>query len=389
MSFTIVADENIPSVEQYLGALGQVVRVNGRSLTPGQLAGADILLVRSVTRVDAALLEGTPVRFVGSATSGIDHIDSEYLAHNAIAFAYAPGANANSVVEYVLAAIAAVGDTLEELLSGGRVGIVGYGNVGRALAARLRALDIAYQVYDPWLDQQMLHHAAELDAVLDCDVVSLHPELCMEQPWPSHHLLGREQLQCLRPGALLINASRGPVVDNGALLERLECANAPLVVLDVWEGEPIIDAALLARVALGTAHIAGYSLDGKLLATRLLSAAVIAHLEDARPPSSLRSVDHASREILSLLAPGELSGAGLIRFLLQARYDIRQDDALLRRAVMLARQPQEIGRAFDQLRRDYRDRRELAGSVVDTSSHEQLGVLRAMGCMPRLQGKTA
>lgn len=389
MSFTIVADENIPAVEEYLGALGQVVRVNGRSLTSVQLAGADILLVRSVTRVDAALLDGTPVRFVGTATSGIDHIDREYLAHNAVGFAHAPGANANSVVEYVLTAIAAVGDKLEQLLSGGRVGIVGYGNVGRALAARLRALDVAYQVYDPWLDRQKLDRSAGLDVVLDCDVVSLHPELCMEQPWPSHHLLGREQLRRLRPGALLINASRGAVVDNAALLERLEGANAPLAVLDVWEGEPTIDASLLTRVALGTAHIAGYSLDGKLLATRLLSDAVIAHLEATRLPSRSRSVDFPARESPSLRASGELSGAGLIRFLLRARYDIRADDDLLRRAVTRARQPQEIGRAFDQLRRDYRDRRELAGSVVEARSHEQLGVLRAMGCIPRMQEKTA
>lgn len=386
MSLTIVADENIPAVEQCLGAFGQVVRVNGRTLTRGQLASADILLVRSVTRVDAALLDGTPVRFVGTATSGIDHIDREYLARNAIAFAYAPGANANSVVEYVLAAVAAVGDRLEHLLCGGRVGIVGYGNIGRALAARLKALGIAHRVYDPWLDQNALDGAADLDAVLECDVVSLHPELCMEPPWPSHHLLGLDQLQRLRPGALLINASRGSVVDNSALLARLESASAPLVVLDVWEGEPNIDAALLARVALGTAHIAGYSLDGKLLATRLLSDAVIAHLGDNGLSGQLPSADHKARQLPALHAPGDLVGASLARFLLQARYDIRADDALLRLAVAGSRQGHDSGRAFDQLRRAYRDRRELAGSVVDSGSHAQLGLLRALGCIPCVQG---
>ncbi len=153
MSLTILADENIPAVEHYLGALGRVQRVNGRTLERAQLQDVDILLVRSVTRVDEALLAGCPVKFVGTATSGFDHIDRRLSGAHGIAFAYAPGSNANSVVEYVLAAIAAVGDKLEQLLAGGVVGIVGYGAIGKAVAARLAALGIRYRIYDPWLDQ--------------------------------------------------------------------------------------------------------------------------------------------------------------------------------------------------------------------------------------------
>jgi erythronate-4-phosphate dehydrogenase len=312
----------------------------------------------------------------------LDHIDRDYLARKEIAFAYAPGANANSVVEYVLAAVAAVDDTLERLLAGGSVGIVGYGHIGRALASRLKALGIGYRVYDPWLDPRTLDSAADLDAVLDCDVISLHPELCMEQPWPSHHLLGQHELLRLRTGALLINASRGPVVDNGALLSRLQSAREPRAVLDVWEGEPNIDPALLACVTLGTAHIAGYSLDGKLLATRMLSDAVVTYLDQTARSRSAMSGAVIAQDLPLLRVTRDLSGANLARFLLQSRYDVRADDALLRQAVAGERLTQDRGNAFDRLRRSYRDRRELAGSAVECITPAQFALVRALGCTP-------
>lgn len=377
MSLTIIADENIPAVEDYLGALGKVVRVPGRALTRAQLADVDILLVRSVTRVDESLLAGTAVRFVGTATSGIDHIDRDYLARSGIAFAHAPGANANSVVEYVLAAVAAVADSLERLLAGGRVGIVGYGNIGRALAARLDALDIHYHVFDPWLDLRTVPNAAELDDILDCDVVSLHPELCTNQPWPSHHLLGRAELARLGAGSLLINASRGSVVDNAALRECLQRAQTFAAVLDVWEDEPDVDPALLDRVVFGTAHIAGYSLDGKLLATRMLADAVLAELGEAASAGR-----DSAQFAASLRVPPGLAGAGLVRSLIDSRYDIRVDDGLLRQSVAAAPLAEQRRAAFDQLRRSYRDRRELSGSVVEDLAPHQVPLARALGCIP-------
>ncbi len=376
VSLTILADENIPAVEHFLGALGRVQRVNGRTLQPEQLTGVDVLLVRSVTRVDAGLLAGSPVKFVGTATSGIDHIDRDYLHQHGIAFAYAPGANANSVVEYVLAAIAAVGDKLEQLLAGGVIGIVGYGLIGKAVAARCAALGIRYRIYDPWLDQTAITNAVDLDHILDCDVVTLHAEMTTVQPWPSYHLLGVAQLQRLRPDALLINASRGAVIDNAALLIQLERGRGPLTVLDVWEGEPDLHVALLRRVTLGTAHIAGYSLDGKLLATRMLSTALTAHLHSPSPP--IQSPAGAD----TVVSVGEaLSGAGLVRYLVQSSYDICLDDVLLRRAVLDEQPASERGHRFDLLRRLYRERRELAGALVcGTLQPGQVALVKALGC---------
>lgn len=382
MTLRILADENIPSVEHYLGNHGRVQRVNGRALQSAQLQDVDILLVRSVTRVNEALLAGTPVQFVGTATSGVDHIDRNYLAGQGIAFAYAPGSNANSVVEYVLSATAAVGGKLEQLLGGGALGIVGFGLVGKALAARLKALNIRYRVYDPWLDQGAIPHAASLDEILGCDVICLHPELTTEQPWPSYHLLGPVELQRLDPEALLINASRGPVVDNAALLAHVDGGRGPLVVLDVWEQEPDISASLLQRVALGTAHIAGYSHDGKLEATRMLSAAVTAHLQLPPPPG-----DDPEGDAPTIRVSDCLSGAELVRTLLHARYDIRRDDTLLREAILGSER--DCGEAFDQLRRTYPQRRELIGSRIETGSDkaEHRAIIEALGCIPVTPGK--
>lgn len=378
MQLTILADENIPAVAHYLGAQAKVLPIDGRKLTASQLAGVDALLIRSVSRVDSRLLSGSQVRFVGSATSGFDHVDREYLRAQGIEFAYAPGSNANSVVEYVLAAVAACDDKLEQLLAGGTVGIVGYGVIGRALAARLQVLGIAYCSYDPWLPTEQISRPAELAEVLQCDVITLHAELTRQQPWPSYHLLSERELAVINPDALLINASRGAVVDNAALLRLLQTGGGPKTVLDVWEGEPAIDSELLRQVTLGTAHIAGYSLDGKILATRMLCDAMRRVFDLARPAGG-----SPIRDPGRLRLAGGLSGAALVRQLLQQRYDIGRDDSELRRAVIDA-PPAEAAQGFDNLRRNYPERRELAASrvVASLSSDREIELVRALGCEP-------
>ncbi len=373
----IVADENIPGVESAFGDAAMVTRVTGRNLQPNQLAHCDVLLVRSVTRVDEALLASTPVRFVGTATSGMDHIDREYLAQSGIGFAHAPGSNANSVVEYVLAAIADTDDYLEQLLAGGRVGIVGYGHIGKALVARLHALGIGSVISDPWLAGQCPQAAASLEEVLACKVVSLHPELTSAEPWPSYHLLADAQLRRLAKGQLLINASRGPVIDNRALLHRLQAPAAPDVVLDVWEHEPMVDAGLLARVRRGSAHIAGYSYDGKLLATRMLRDAVVEHLGVNIAADNLE----AGEEQTTITLAGFCTVADTLRELIRQCYSIEEDDALLRVAVN-NQDETHCRQNFDALRRQYRCRRELLGRRVNLAGNRDLlGIAQALGCV--------
>ena len=376
MSLTILADENMPAVEQAFAELGEVRTMPGRDMRNSDLGDVDVLLVRSVTRVDSQLLDGTPVRFVGTATSGVDHIRQNYLAAHGIHFASAHGANANSVVEYVLAAIAAVGDNLEALLDGASVGIIGHGAVGSLLATRLLALGIECRAYDPWLDAAAVTNAATLEEVLRSQVISVHAELSDRPPWPSRHLLDENRLSGLSRDQLLVNASRGPVVDNRALVQLLSAGAGPVPVLDVWEQEPDIDPALLELVLLGTSHIAGYSYDSKVRATTMLLAACYQWLQRPQAPDDLLSEPPVVR-LGELGEPADK--AALLRALLGCRYDIRADDHALRQVVASG----DIGRGFDRLRKEYPRRRELAGSTISAPAADPgvlAGLCHALGC---------
>ncbi|SDZ75805.1 4-phosphoerythronate dehydrogenase [Microbulbifer marinus] len=366
---TIVADENIPALEQYFGDLGTLVRVPGRTLSREQLTQADVLLVRSVTEVNRALLESTPVRFVGSCTIGTDHLDTDWLEQQGIPWSAAPGCNANSVVEYVFCALAA----LDVDWSGRSFGIVGCGNVGGLLQRRLHALGIRCAVYDPWLPDNP--DAADLQEVLQQDVICLHAPLVKDGPYPSLHMIGERQLNWIKDGAVLISAGRGAVVDNGALLQLLRRDKRFTTVLDVWENEPGIDTELLAQVDIGTPHIAGYSLDGKLTGTRMIRTALSEALSLPAIAVGNRERDPVICEVM-LPAPGESAFSHLAQALLQI-YDPRTDDRRLRAA---ADGELPMAKAFDQLRREYPERLEFShyqtdAAAIDESRWQELQIL--------------
>src|SRR5690606_5779011 len=279
----ILADENMPLVREAFAPLGEVRTVNGRHMQPDEIRDADVLLVRSVTRIDESLLKHSRVRFVGTATIGTDHIDTEYIRERGIAMASAPGSNANAVVDYVLSALCALDDTLERLSAGGAVGVIGLGNVGSRVVARLQSLRIDCIGFDPLLPAQPGLSCASLEELLAADVVCCHAPLTRDGAFPSLHMLDAAHLQQLRPGAVLLNAGRGGVIDGSALSRLLQFRDDVRVVLDVWEGEPAIDCDLLARVTLGTPHIAGYSLDGKIAGTRMMLEACCRYFDVALP----------------------------------------------------------------------------------------------------------
>ena len=358
----IVADENIPALDECFAGLGTIERVPGRTLTRTQLAQADVLLVRSVTEVNEQLLKGTPVRFVGSCTIGTDHLDTGWLEQQGIAWSAAPGCNANSVVEYVFCALAALGRDWR----GRSFGIVGCGNVGGLLQQRLHRLGIQCAVYDPWLPDNP--DAAELERALQQDVVCLHAPLVKEGPHPSLHLVGAEQLSLLQDDAVLISAGRGAVVDNAALLQLLHSGKRFTTVLDVWENEPAIDTRLLELVDIGTPHIAGYSLDGKLAGTRMIRAALGCALlgESGGQPGPAGATE---RETIATALAGGDDFAPLADLLLQI-YDPRNDDARLRLA---AAGDTPMAQAFDRLRREYPERLEFSHFQIGNSGSAALG----------------
>jgi erythronate-4-phosphate dehydrogenase len=359
----IIADENIPCVAKAFASLGEVTLLPGRGMTPAQVRDADILLVRSVTRVDARLLGESDVQFVGSATIGFDHVDRAYLGQRGIGFSTAPGSNATSAAEYVVSALLALNAQQGFEPAGKTVGIIGCGNVGTRVRHRLAVLGMNCLVNDPPLQAQGGHDDfVDLEAVLQADVVTLHVPYTREGPYPTHHLADAAFLEQLRPGAVLINTARGAVVDNTALDTLLETRSDLSVVLDVWEGEPDISMSLLEKVQLGTPHIAGYSLDGKLRGTEMIYRAACAHV--GRPVHWQAADDLPAGLSVDLRGLRDMPLLAKLQAAVFACYDIRLDDANLRQ--QLALPAAERPARFDRLRKEYPVRREFPQANITT-----------------------
>jgi erythronate-4-phosphate dehydrogenase len=344
----IVADERIPCVRRAFGRLGQVVTFDGREIDTEAVSRAEALIVRSVTRVDRALLGGSQVRLVGTATSGYDHIERAWLAARGIGFAHAPGANATAVADWVLAALAALAADGRHTFARASVGVIGAGEVGTRVARRLAAVGYQICVCDP------PRAAAEggsgfvsLETALRCDVVTLHVPLTESGPHATRGLLDGPALAALAPGAVLLHAARGGIVDEDALATRLDDGPDLATAVDTWAGEPAIDSDLLTRVALATPHIAGHSLEGRLRATAMVAR--VAAAQEGVP------LDWDWHDELPE-SPGVACAADAASAVLSA-YDPRADDRRLRALLRLP--SAERAAAFERIRAACGGRREL------------------------------
>ncbi|MBN2376801.1 MAG: 4-phosphoerythronate dehydrogenase [Sedimentisphaerales bacterium] len=371
----IVADENIPFAQQAFSHLGDVLLLPGRSLSHEHLKNADILLVRSITNVNSQLLDGTPVRFVGTATIGTDHIDLPYLNRRGIAFADAAGSNANSVAEYVITALLNLAQKHQFQLAGKSIGIVGLGNIGSKLEKFAQALKMNVIPNDPPLQRKTAHPRFQpLSQALQADFVTLHVPLTRTGTDPTWHLINDQNLTTLKPSAFLINSSRGPVVDNLALKNALAQNQLAGAVLDVWENEPEIDLDLLKLTEIATPHIAGYSFDGKTNGTALLHAAACHFLQIPNhlqinqllppPPTPQITLDNpppSDQQPPSVQKPNATDQLLLLQAF-NAIYNITLDDDNLRK--ISAQPPKNRRKFFDQLRKNYPIRREAPNTHV-------------------------
>jgi erythronate-4-phosphate dehydrogenase len=358
----IIADENIPYVKEAFTHLGEVHTMMGRQLTRDALKQADILLVRSVTPVNQALLANTPVRFVGTATIGIDHIDLAYLQNQGIGFASAPGSNATAAAEYVISALLVTAERQGFQLNEKVVGIIGCGHVGSKVLKKLIALGVECLVYDPPLQENKKKQEKQkvsenftfvnLKTVLSSDIITLHVPLEKQGRYPTYHLVNASFLSQLKTDVILINTSRGAVVDETALLNSLS-QPAKTIILDVWNNEPQINPLLLQQVALGTPHIAGYSFDGKVRGTEMLYTAICDYFKT--PPLWQADAHLPQPPLTRLTFSNQVTESVAISTAIMACYDIRRDDAALRRLNQVA-QPEQF---FDQLRKHYPLRREF------------------------------
>ncbi|WP_397448956.1 4-phosphoerythronate dehydrogenase PdxB [Pseudomonas sp. NA-150] len=357
----IVADENIPLLDAFFASFGEIRRLPGRAIDRQAVAEADVLLVRSVTQVNQALLEGSKVQFVGTCTIGTDHLDLEYFHRAGIQWSSAPGCNARGVVDYVLGSLLTLAEIEGAQLSQRTYGVVGAGQVGGRLVKVLQGLGWKVLVCDPPRQATEDEGFVSLEQIIEqCDVISLHTPLTKTGSAPTWHLFAEAQLRALKPGTWLINAARGPVVDNAALRKVLLQREDLQAVLDVWEEEPTVDVALADLCVIGTPHIAGYSLDGKQRGTSQIYEAFCAHFE--RTPSVNLEELLPRPWLTQLTLNASTDPAWALAMLCRGVYDPRRDDADFRRSLGGSVAEQRL--AFDGLRKHYPERREIEGLVV-------------------------
>ena len=357
----IVADENIPLLDAFFAGFGEIRRVPGRSIDRATVEQADVLLVRSVTNVNRALLEGSKVRFVGTCTIGTDHLDLDYFNEAGITWSSAPGCNARGVVDYVLGSLMTLAEIEGVDLTQRTYGVVGAGEVGGRLIKVLKGLGWNVKVCDPPRQAAEGGEYVSLEQIIEqCDVISLHTPLTRSGDGTTWHLFDQQRLQQLKPGAWLINAARGPVVDNAALRKVLLEREDLQAVLDVWEAEPEVDTALAELCVLATPHIAGYSLDGKQRGTAQIYQAYCAF---SGQPAIIQLSDLLPAPWLSeVTLHADSDPAWALAMLCRGVYDPRRDDADFRRS--LVGNVGEQRAAFDVLRKQYPVRREIEGLKV-------------------------
>ncbi len=374
----IVADSQIPLVQQAFSNVGDLQLCAGRTITSELVKDADILLVRSVTPVNASLLNNSRVKFVATATSGTDHIDTEYLRKSGIGFASAHGSNAQSVVEYVLSSLFVLAGQQDFDLRKKTVGIIGCGEVGSCLRKALSAIGVEYLVNDPPLkDESGDTMYVELGDVMKMDIISLHVPLTNAGPYPTRYLVDEKFLTGLKQDAILINTSRGGVINGNVLKQHINRHQKFSTVLDVWEHEPEIDQELLAKIYIGTPHIAGYSTDAKFRATLMIYNGVCNYFnfpQNWKPTGGLLDAGMQESKI-----DREVNDFDAIAMTVTAHYDVRSDAAALRRALEIDRG--KTGYYFDELRKNYPLRREFSATTVKlpANRHNLANILLQLG----------
>ena len=337
-----IVDDKIPYIRPFIQNLvDEVLFLPGAKITAEDVRDADILIVRTRTLCNRSLLEGSRVRFIATATIGYDHLDTGYLEQAGIKWTNCPGCNASSVGQYIHSAMLVLKREMGLDFQHTTVGIVGVGHVGTDVHRKLASLGINCLLCDPPRAEKegnaddRFHSLQELKE--RCQVITFHTPLVTEGPWPTFHLADTSFFDGLRQCPVIINTSRGEVVDNLALLDALEKGLVRQAIIDTWEGEPRINLSLLEKAFIGTPHIAGYSADGKANATQMVLTALC---EWMGVPTNFHVAPPSLPDTFTAAAdPEELA--------LQL-YDPREDSARLKAC------PDD----FERLRNDYPLRRE-------------------------------
>ena len=372
----IAVDQEIRYWEEAFSRFGSIRPFSGRSLKAADVRDIDALVVRSITPVDSSLLNGSRLRFVASASAGVDHVDQEYLKARGIHFAFAAGCNADSVSEYIVAALHIAASRRGWELNRKSLGVIGVGNVGSRVSKKAAALGMKVLLCDPPLrDLTGDPRYQPLDEVTQADILTFHVPLSRDGAYPTWHMLDRRMLDRLSPEQYVINSSRGPIFDNREMRAALEEKRISGAVLDVWEEEPVVDYSLLELVDIGTPHIAGTALDGKIRATEMVR-------EEMSRFFGIRSAglaDSVYPESGHLRPAYRTRGQAAIASVLRQAFDLLKTDAELRALGALPAGQAAAG--FDRMRKDFPLRLEFHHFIVDLDkSHIDLSnTLRALG----------
>ncbi len=368
----IIADNKIPYLKGVFEPYAEVMYKGGAEINSDDVRDADALIIRTRTKCNGSLLDGSSVKFIATATIGYDHIDKEYCKANNIQWVNAPGCNSSSVQQYIASALLwlAVNEGIE--LKDRTLGVVGVGNVGRKVVRLAEIMGMRVLLNDPPRARKEGDCGfVSLDTIIDeCDIISFHVPLNYEGTDKTYHLIDKKLISKLSQKTILINSSRGEVVDNPALKNALIQKNIDGAVLDVWENEPDIDPGLLQLVDIGTPHIAGYSRDGKANGTAMSVQAVSRFFG--------LGIENWYPEEIEMPKDPEIAIDGkdmdhkqIIYKLVTHTYDIKKDDQALKKNVD----------DFEKLRGNYPVRREFGSFKVKIKNLDEnlISIIRELG----------
>jgi len=360
----LVADINIPYLKGALDSyFKRVVLLPAKEITSDIVRDADALLVRTRTICNADLLEGSTVKFIGSATIGFDHIDSKYCNSRDIEWVNAPGCNSGGVQQWVASALVYISKVKRIDLNGKVLGVVGVGNVGKKVVEVGKALGMKVICCDPprKRDENLLDFVDITTIAQQSDFVTFHVPLTNSGLDSTYHMVNSELLNSFKNGVVFLNSSRGEVVDTNSLIDSINGKKFSAVALDVWENEPTISHELLNLVDIATPHIAGYSLEGKVNGTSMVIDSMSRFFNLGIHPWTPKPNPTEVKEILQ----NPINLIDVIERISQ----IKVDDSQLRK----------MPDKFEQIRSDYNLRRDFTGYSISECNEDLASLLDSLG----------
>ncbi|MGQ9665106.1 MAG: 4-phosphoerythronate dehydrogenase [bacterium] len=355
----IIADEKIPFLKEVFSDIGSLTIVPSREIDNVTIRNYDVILVRSVTKINEELLHNSRIKIVGSMTSGIDHVDRNYLRKNKIKFIYAPGSNANSVAEYVIASLLTLAKKRGIQLHRKTMGIIGVGNIGGIVAQMCRALGMNVLLNDPpKFNKTKKRELISFKNLSDADIVTIHVPLTFTGKYKTYRMVDDDFFKQMKTNAILINTSRGAVIDELALIRHFRKLGG--LILDVWNNEPDINLHLLKLADIATPHIAGYSLDGKLNATTAVYRKLCQYIGEKPKITKTRLLPKLEKEIIPCTKYRKTQDI-VCQIVLEA-YDPLMDTSALKELLKIDKQKNRG--FFEALRNNYAERREFSNYRV-------------------------